>query len=75
MAVAWLLILPVRCYQLFISPLFGPTCRYYPSCSTYAVTALRRHGPFVGLGLTVWRLLRCNPWNPGGVDDVPPRGW
>lgn len=73
-ALGTLLILPIRGYQLLISPLFGPTCRFYPSCSAYAVTAIRTRGPFVGLALTGWRLLRCNPWNHGGVDDVPPRG-
>ena len=68
-----LLILPIRGYQLFISPLFGPRCRFYPSCSAYAVIALRTHGPLRGSWLAVWRLLRCHPWNPGGVDLVPPR--
>lgn len=62
----------VRFYQRFISPLTPPTCKYYPSCSSYAVTALRRHGAIRGTGLAVWRVLRCNPWSPGGVDDVPP---
>lgn len=48
-----------------------PRCRYYPSCSTYAVGALRVHGPLRGSGLALWRLLRCHPWSPGGVDHVP----
>lgn len=65
----------VRVYQRLVSPLLGPRCRFYPSCSSYAVTALRVHGPFVGLYLAVVRVLRCNPWNFGGVDDVPPKGW
>jgi uncharacterized protein len=69
-----LLVLAVRGYQRFISPMTPPTCRFYPSCSSYAVTALERHGALRGTWLAVWRVLRCNPWNPGGVDDVPPAG-
>lgn len=61
----------VRTYQLVVSPLLGPTCRFYPSCSSYAVQALRRHGALRGSWLTLRRLARCNPWNPGGVDHVP----
>ena len=67
------LIALVRFYQLVISPLTPPTCRYYPSCSTYAVTALRRFGPIKGTWLAVRRVLRCHPWAPGGVDHVPDR--
>jgi hypothetical protein len=62
----------IRVYQLVISPLTPPSCRYYPSCSTYAVVALRRHGLLRGGWLAVRRLARCHPWTPGGVDDVPP---
>ena len=69
----WLLIGLVRGYQLLISPLLGPTCRYYPSCSAYAVQALQVHGAFRGTWLAIRRLLRCHPWSPGGVDHVPPR--
>ena len=69
----WLLIGLVRGYQLVISPYLGPTCRYYPSCSAYAVEALDRHGAIKGSWLAVRRLLRCHPWSPGGVDHVPPR--
>ncbi|MEV7974159.1 membrane protein insertion efficiency factor YidD [Cellulomonas sp. NPDC089187] len=69
-----LLIWLVRGYQRFISPMTPPTCRFYPSCSSYAVTAIERHGVIRGGAMAVWRLLRCNPWNPGGVDDVPPVG-
>ncbi|PID53789.1 MAG: membrane protein insertion efficiency factor YidD [Micrococcales bacterium] len=68
----WVLVLLVRSYQLLISPLLGPTCKYYPSCSSYAVQALRLRGPIVGLWLIAYRLARCNPWSKGGVDDVPP---
>jgi putative membrane protein insertion efficiency factor len=59
-------------YQRFISPMRPPTCRYYPSCSQYALTAIRRFGPLKGTWLAVRRLLRCHPWTPGGVDHVPP---
>lgn len=64
----------VRGYQLFLSPLLPSSCRYYPSCSAYALTALRRFGPITGSWLTIRRLGRCHPWNPGGVDHVPRRG-
>ena len=65
------LVLAVRLYQRFISPLRPATCRFYPSCSQYAVTALTRFGPVRGTWLTVRRLGRCHPWNPGRVDPVP----
>jgi putative membrane protein insertion efficiency factor len=64
----------IRAYQLVISPLLGPRCKYYPSCSTYGLEAVRTHGAVVGFALAVWRVLRCNPWSYGGVDDVPVRG-
>ncbi|MPV89485.1 membrane protein insertion efficiency factor YidD [Georgenia ruanii] len=70
----WLLLGVVRGYQLVVSPWLPPTCKYYPSCSAYAVAALRRHGAAKGALLAAWRLLRCNPWSLGGVDHVPPRG-
>ena len=69
----WLLIGLVKVYQVTLSPLLGPTCRYYPSCSAYAVEALRVHGAIKGTWLAGRRLLRCHPWSPGGVDHVPPR--
>ena len=62
----------LRVYQSVISPLTGPTCKYYPSCSQYAIIAIRTHGTLRGTGLALWRILRCNPWSLGGVDDVPP---
>lgn len=65
------LILPIRFYQKFISPLTPPTCRFTPSCSQYAIEAIRKHGPFKGLALAVWRILRCNPWGGSGYDPVP----
>lgn len=69
-----LLIAPIRLYQLTISPLLGDVCRYHPSCSKYAVEALRIHGPLKGLTLLTYRLVRCTPFTRGGVDPVPPRG-
>jgi len=71
-AVRRLVVAPIRAYQIAVSPLLGPRCRFYPSCSTYGVTAVLRHGVLRGLYLTVRRLLRCHPWNPGGLDPVPP---
>ena len=71
-APARLLVLLIRGYQRFISPMTPPTCKFYPSCSQYAVIAVQRHGVLRGGQLAAWRLLRCNPWNLGGVDDVPP---
>jgi putative membrane protein insertion efficiency factor len=73
----WPRIVPVlllRGYRLLVSPLYGQTCRFYPSCSAYSLEAYEVHGVFRGTYLTVRRLLRCHPWNPGGVDPVPPSG-
>jgi putative membrane protein insertion efficiency factor len=71
----WLCIWLIRFYQRFISPLKGrPTCRFTPSCSAYGLEAFRKRGFFVGFFLTVWRILRCNPFDPGGYDPVPERG-
>jgi putative membrane protein insertion efficiency factor len=64
-------VLLLRLYRLVISPLYGQTCRFYPSCSEYALIAVERHGVIRGGWLAARRLLRCNPWNPGGVDTVP----
>jgi putative membrane protein insertion efficiency factor len=68
-----ILIAPIRFYQRFISPLFPQRCKYYPTCSQYAVEAIRVHGPLRGFVLASWRLLRCNPLSDGGLDPVPPR--
>lgn len=62
----------VRGYQITLSPYFGQGCRFHPTCSHYAMQALEVHGPLAGLWLTVRRLLRCHPWHPGGIDEVPP---
>jgi len=58
-------------YRKVISPVYGDVCAYYPSCSAYAVGAVQQHGAVKGTGLSAWRILRCNPWSHGGVDDVP----
>jgi len=63
----------IRVYQLVWSPMRPPTCRFYPSCSAYALTALERFGLVRGSWLAARRLLRCHPWSPGGVDHVPQR--
>ena len=65
------LIAPIRFYQLYISPARPPTCRYYPTCSQYAVEALQLHGALRGSWLATRRLLRCHPWHAGGADPVP----
>jgi len=67
------LILPIRFYQKFISPALPSRCKYYPSCSAYAVEAIRVHGAVHGSLLAGWRLLRCNPLSDGGLDPVPPK--
>ncbi|WP_353112496.1 membrane protein insertion efficiency factor YidD [Microbacterium sp.] len=59
-------------YRTVISPLYGDVCRYYPSCSAYAVGAVQQHGAVMGALRSGWRILRCNPWSKGGVDDVRP---
>ncbi|HYB09724.1 MAG TPA: membrane protein insertion efficiency factor YidD [Alphaproteobacteria bacterium] len=69
--VARLLSLAVRAYQLLVRPILPPVCRYEPSCSQYALEALRRHGAIIGTGLAARRVLRCHPWAEGGYDPVP----
>ncbi|MBR7164921.1 MAG: membrane protein insertion efficiency factor YidD [Clostridia bacterium] len=61
----------ISLYQKFISPMIGPRCRFMPSCSHYSIEAYRKHGFFKGTVLTVWRILRCNPFGKGGYDPVP----
>ena len=70
----WLLIIVIRGYQLTLSKLLMPSCRFHPSCSEYGLRSIEGHGAIKGVGLTVWRLLRCNPWNAGGLDPVPSGG-
>jgi putative membrane protein insertion efficiency factor len=68
--VQWALLGAIRQYQRFVSPLLGPTCRFYPSCSHYAYEAIQRYGVIRGGGMAIWRLCRCHPFNPGGYDPV-----
>ncbi len=60
----------VKLYRKFISPMKPPSCRFYPTCSEYALQALEKYGVIKGSWLSVWRILRCNPWNPGGYDPL-----
>ncbi|MCI6519864.1 membrane protein insertion efficiency factor YidD [bacterium] len=64
----------IRWYQRFISPFLGHNCRFVPTCSQYAIQALQVHGALKGTLLSVWRILRCNPFGKFGFDPVPPRG-
>ncbi len=63
----------IRFYQLTLSPYFGGSCRFHPTCSNYGLEAFKTHNFFTALGLTVWRILRCNPFVKGGYDPVPQR--
>lgn len=60
----------IRAYRAVISPLYGDVCRYHPSCSAYGLGSVQQRGLLVGSALTAWRILRCNPWSAGGIDDV-----
>lgn len=65
------LVLMIRGYQLWVSPLLPGACRYYPTCSTYAIQALEKHGVVAGTWLALRRIARCHPFRPGGYDPVP----
>jgi len=67
-----LVVAPIRFYRRFLSPLKPPTCRFHPTCSAYGQEAILTHGLFKGFALTVWRILRCQPFCKGGYDPVPP---
>jgi putative membrane protein insertion efficiency factor len=62
----------IKAYRYLLSPLLGPSCRFYPTCSAYAAEAIDTHGVLRGSWLAVRRILRCHPWHPGGIDPVPP---
>ncbi len=64
------LILIIRLYQVIISPLFPNSCRYYPTCSSYSIQAIQKYGPLKGVLKAIYRILRCNPFSPGGYDPV-----
>ena len=66
-----ILIVPIRVWQLTLSAILPPTCRFSPSCSAYAITALQRHGPIKGSWLAARRIGRCHPWGSSGYDPVP----
>ncbi|MGP1547973.1 MAG: membrane protein insertion efficiency factor YidD [Prevotella sp.] len=70
-SLVWLMILPIRFYQTFITPYTPPSCRFVPTCSEYARQALSKHGPIKGSYLAIRRLLRCHPWGGSGYDPVP----
>lgn len=65
-------VLLLRVYRAVISPLYGEVCRYYPSCSAYGLGSVQQRGLLIGSVLAVWRIVRCNPWSSGGIDDVRP---
>ncbi len=68
---AFIISLPIRFYRAAISPWLGSNCRYHPTCSTYAMEALRKHGALKGTWLATRRILRCHPWGGSGIDNVP----
>ncbi len=70
-AITAFLVLIIRFYKAAVSPLFPPSCRFYPTCSSYAMEAIEKHGPAKGSWMGAKRILRCNPWNEGGYDPVP----
>lgn len=67
----YLLLIPIKFYQLLISPVLGTNCRFSPTCSAYAYDAVKTHGVFKGLGLSIKRIGKCHPWHEGGFDPVP----
>ncbi len=67
----YLLILPIKLYQILLSPLIGPSCRFTPTCSNYAIEAINRHGPFKGFWLAIKRISKCHPCGDSGHDPVP----
>ena len=68
---SFLLIIPIKLYQIIISPILGPNCRYHPTCSQYSIEAINKHGPFKGTWLAIKRISSCHPWGGSGHDPVP----
>ena len=67
----YLLIVPIKLYQILLSPIIGPSCRFTPTCSNYAIEAINKHGPFKGFWLAIKRISKCHPWGDSGHDPVP----
>jgi len=67
----FVLVIPIKLYQILISPLIGPNCRYHPTCSQYSIEAINKHGPFKGTWLAIKRISSCHPWGGSGHDPVP----
>tara|TARA_E500000081_G_scaffold45943_1_gene49315 strand:+ start:511 stop:732 length:222 start_codon:yes stop_codon:yes gene_type:complete len=68
---SFLLVIPIKLYQVLISPILGPNCRYHPTCSQYSIEAINKHGPFKGAWLAIKRISSCHPWGGSGHDPVP----
>jgi|TARA_Y100000992_G_scaffold61018_1_gene37391 putative membrane protein insertion efficiency factor len=68
---SFLLVIPIKVYQILISPILGPNCRYHPTCSQYSIEAINKYGPFKGTWLAIKRISSCHPWGGSGHDPVP----
>ena len=68
---SFILVIPIKLYQILISPLIGPNCRYHPTCSQYSIEAINKHGPFKGTWFAIKRISSCHPWGGSGHDPVP----
>ena len=68
---SFLLVIPIKLYQILVSPILGPNCRYHPTCSQYSIEAINKHGPFKGTWLAIKRISSCHPWGGSGHDPVP----
>ena len=68
---SFLLVVPIKLYQILISPILGPNCRYHPTCSQYSIEAINKYGPFKGTWLAIKRISSCHPWGGSGHDPVP----
>ncbi|MDD4746349.1 MAG: membrane protein insertion efficiency factor YidD [Salinivirgaceae bacterium] len=71
--ISWILVIPIHIYRYLISPWLPNSCRHVPTCSAYALEAIKEHGPFVGFWLGFKRVLKCHPWGTHGYDPVPPK--